>query len=440
MEQEKTYKWTQDRLRELRAGTLTTDHRRQLETLAKEDPFVADALEGYQLHPDHPHEEYLESITRKIKPYRLKRRRWLIPNLTVTAIAASLILIVGFWAVMNRLYKDEQKVLASDETSHTLVIEGQGDSMAMLPEGTTSASADKAGTPDEDPGAHLSRETRRALPADKTIDKKTQPAIDKPHDVATRMESGDRNVAISEPAPPPTVVLENEVGKADEKEAVNVASDKPAFNDAFLANQIDPGLMSRRVTGRVTNTSGEPLIGANLMVRNTNLGTTSDLSGRFELFLPSPETMIDVTYSGYNDTAVTLRQGEEDVAITLPAMKLVTDGVPAGKISGVARAEKSADGARSEASPAQATQSFIDYLKLNSKYPLLDEYLVSGRMVTLAFSIPAEGQPAQIRIVNSSGDKNYDDEAVRLLRKGPKWLCASGVYPCVGEYTIYFRE
>ena len=427
-------------MRELRAGTLTTDHRRQLETLAKEDPFVADALEGYQLHPDHPHEEYLESITKKIKPYRLKRRRWLIPNLTVTAIAASLILIVGFWAVMNRLYKDQQNVLASDETSRTLVIEGQGDSMAIMPEGTTAASAEKAKTPVDDPGTQLSRQTDKTLLADEKMAGKTAPTLDKTHAVEMTTERADENIAVSQPAPPTPVLSGNEAGQVIEKEDAAIIRNKPALDDAFLANQIDPGLMSRRVTGRVTNPLGEPLIGANLMVRNTNLGTTSDLSGRFELFLPAPETKIDVTYSGYGDTSVTLRQGEEDVAIMLPARNLVTDGVPAGKVAGVTRAEKSADGARSEASPAQATQSFIDYLKLNSKYPLLDEYLVSGRMVTLAFTIPAEGQPAQIRIVNSSGDKNYDDEAVRLLRKGPKWLCASGAYPCAGEYTIYFRE
>jgi hypothetical protein len=127
-------KWIQDRLRELNAGTIGAADFHQLETLAKEDPFVADALEGYQLHPDHDHSEYLDTLTQKIKPFKRERRRWLIPNLTVTAVAASLMLIVGFYAVMTRMSEKQDEGLATSASEHTLSIEKSGDTMAIVPD------------------------------------------------------------------------------------------------------------------------------------------------------------------------------------------------------------------------------------------------------------------------------------------------------------------
>jgi hypothetical protein len=48
LDQQKTISGFRIGSRELNAGTIAEADFRQLETLAKDDPFVADALEGYQ--------------------------------------------------------------------------------------------------------------------------------------------------------------------------------------------------------------------------------------------------------------------------------------------------------------------------------------------------------------------------------------------------------
>ena len=103
MDQELTYKWIQERLRELNSGTLSEQDRLRLVEIAKHDPFVSDALEGFHAHPDEEHAQHLQAITAKIKQPKRERRRWLIPNLTVTAIAASILLIVATYAVITRI-------------------------------------------------------------------------------------------------------------------------------------------------------------------------------------------------------------------------------------------------------------------------------------------------------------------------------------------------
>lgn len=109
VEQEQTYKWIQERLRQLHSGTLSEEDLRRLMEIAEHDPFVADALEGYTTHPDGEHAEYLEYLAEKITYRKRERRRWLIPNLTITAIAASLLIILATYAVLYRIDHTEKE-------------------------------------------------------------------------------------------------------------------------------------------------------------------------------------------------------------------------------------------------------------------------------------------------------------------------------------------
>jgi hypothetical protein len=97
-------------------------------------------------------------------------------------------------------------------------------------------------------------------------------------------------------SPPPAAAKESETGNLAASDAVQeqIATEKK--DAGYYANQMDPSVMSKRVSGYVTDELGQPLIGANLQIRNTNLGTISDLGGKFELFLPAPESVIDVSY------------------------------------------------------------------------------------------------------------------------------------------------
>ncbi len=103
MDQELTYKWIQDRLQDLHSGRLSVPDKARLEEAARVDPFVADALEGFASHPDTDHEAYLAHITTRIHHEHRPRRRWLLPNMTVTAVAASVMLIIAAYAVISRI-------------------------------------------------------------------------------------------------------------------------------------------------------------------------------------------------------------------------------------------------------------------------------------------------------------------------------------------------
>lgn len=55
---------------------------------------------------------------------------------------------------------------------------------------------------------------------------------------------------------------------------------------------------NRQVAGTVTDKAGEPIIGANILIKGTSRGTVTDLDGNFMLDLP-PKATLQVSYIGY---------------------------------------------------------------------------------------------------------------------------------------------
>lgn len=62
---------------------------------------------------------------------------------------------------------------------------------------------------------------------------------------------------------------------------------------------IVPALAQRSITGKVTDTKGEALIGANIFVLKTTIGTVSDVNGSFTLNIPAGAEVISVSYTGF---------------------------------------------------------------------------------------------------------------------------------------------
>ena len=74
---------------------------------------------------------------------------------------------------------------------------------------------------------------------------------------------------------------------------------------AFLATvtAIDA---QRVVKGRITDKSGDPVIGANVVAKGTNLGTITDLDGNYSLSVPESVTTLVMSYTGFNSQDIVL--------------------------------------------------------------------------------------------------------------------------------------
>ena len=62
-----------------------------------------------------------------------------------------------------------------------------------------------------------------------------------------------------------------------------------------------------RVTGSVTDENGEPIIGASVMVKGTNVGISTDANGLFTLIVPGNASTLVFSYVGMNSLELPVR-------------------------------------------------------------------------------------------------------------------------------------
>ena len=82
------------------------------------------------------------------------------------------------------------------------------------------------------------------------------------------------------------------------------------------------------ISGRVSSSIGEPMIGASVMVKGTTNGTITDLDGNFKVEASSTATLI-ISYVGYVTQEVQIA-GRKAVNITLKDIGLLEESVVVG--------------------------------------------------------------------------------------------------------------
>ncbi len=73
---------------------------------------------------------------------------------------------------------------------------------------------------------------------------------------------------------------------------------------------------AQNVSGTVLDDTGEPVIGANVVVAGTTVGTITDFDGKFSLDVPSDAKELTISYLGYTDMKVPL-DGRNNYSISL---------------------------------------------------------------------------------------------------------------------------
>lgn len=88
-----------------------------------------------------------------------------------------------------------------------------------------------------------------------------------------------------------------------------------------------------KITGKVLDNNGEPIIGANVTIDGTSQGTITDIDGNFSLNVPKAGMRVKVSFIGYKEQVVTAKKGislnivMEDDAQQLGEVEVVAYGV-----------------------------------------------------------------------------------------------------------------
>lgn len=144
----------------------------------------------------------------------------------------------------------------------------------------------------------------------------------------------------------------------------------------------------RKISGTVTDaTNGEPLVGANILVKGTLTGTVTDFDGKYTLTVPSGNSVLVFSYIGYDTQEITLG-ASNSIDVQLAAGKVLEEVVVIGY--GVAKKEDLTG------SVTQVSAKSFNEGPVNTPEQLITGR-VAGVQVTSAGGAPGTGNTIRIR-------------------------------------------
>lgn len=412
-----------DYIRGLRKGKEA--HRLEKESM--KDPFLADAMDGYHL-VEGDHEQEIKKLRMKVTAHSAKRRN----TYAVTwSIAACLILGIGISSYFLFLKQDigEEMFIAKEN----------------IPSVATTPKNEVATTP----------KSEEATPKDKDIVART------------------KKIAEPQKAPSATVpVMEETVTPMEmqEKTAATTATDSAIFESnkrKMKASQLIAQTYDM-IKGKVTDEKGEPIIGAAIYYKGSNLGTITNLDGEFTLPKKKNEKMLTAQCVGYEPISIPIDNNKpmhiamygssealDEVVVTgytaqrkvsvvgavstvsTKELKKTTDSLQNADTLKDADISQDADTLQSPVVPKPVTgmKQYKKYLKKNLIYPTDDACAEVKGKVTLTFFVSREGRPYDIK-VKESLCKSLDKEAIRLIQEGPDWTYGNKA----AEITVKFQK
>ncbi len=417
----------------------------ELERKALQDPFLQDALEGYDSVKG-DHQATIRELEKRFdrKPKQNKRRLW------VWAAAAMFVVFIGTqvyrWiqpvAVPPVIVQHEAKTKDSADFREKIKTHNTLEA-ARKPEVIAQNTETRQQTADLLKKVHASPDFEAAVSA---VDISTD----------TAKSAGQHEIMVAGL----DTKQENETaGEVETVEMKEFRVDSAIFADQNLANNfvsksVSAGLQGRvagldarsadsnfrirgmvstpasadtkQVKGRVVDENGEPLIGVNVKLKNTSHGTVTDMDGQFSLAVPdNRKGTLTAAYIGYTGREVAVAPNTGDIRLQ-PDLALLNEVVVVGYGSGrKVHSSNSKTAERITLHPAEVSGlkpigsegDFVSYFRNNYNRTVCD---AQKQKVNVLVEIDKKGWPVLLEIKEITCPE-LKNELIRLLEKSPEW-------------------
>lgn len=363
-----------DYIRGLRKGKEA--HRLEKESM--QDPFLADAMDGYN-QVEGNHEQRIEKLRMQVSAHSAKKKNTYAITWSIAAC-----LVIGFGISSYFLF------LKKSMTDEVFIAEESVP--AKLPEATTPATPTNPATP--------------AAPVTPRADKK-------------EMSASAVIEPMMEEALEQTAELQEVAATMDTSESV---SDKKMR----MAKVVTPP-NSNIIQGKVTDEKGEPIIGASVAYKGTNIGTITNMNGEFSLVKKEGKKQLTAQFIGYDpveipvDTSQTMLIAMNENKQTLNEVVVVGYGTNKNKKSTTVVTAKEQADKDITPQPVIGKRKYQKYLKENLVRPTDEKCAQVKGKVVLTFLVNKEGRPFYIKVKKSLCESS-DKEAIRLIQEGPDWI------------------
>jgi cytoskeletal protein RodZ len=354
-----------------------------------EDPFLADALDGYDkskgAHTDRI-AEMQEKISRQVHRKNNAFRYW--------SIAASVLVVISIGG-----YFLWEKNLTVENT----VADKKAVDVQQIPEETIASEFEKTDSVKLNSEALIAQNEQKAIQF-------TPPIIVK--------DEGVSEIAVKEHPVEQVDIADMQLQKV----IVIVAEEEQPKED------VNNG--STKVRGKVVDENGEPVVGASVTLAGTTRGTVTNPDGSFEMPV-NEKNNISVSYLGYESLTLPA-DTSKDMLIALNESNLALNEVTV--VAFGKQKKESLVGAVSTVEPTaiimpqpvHGKKAFNAYLKKSMVRPTDEVWRGVKGKVELSFYIDKDGRPTGIT-VRKSLFPAADTEAIRLLNDGPDWTQGNGM-------------
>jgi hypothetical protein len=445
-DKEKNIIYTARDIEQYLAGNLSPLQMHAMEKAALDDPFLAEAMEGYEAMQNKEWNNQLvalrEEITNKgtvakVIPLHKSKGNWWK--------AAAAVIIIGGGATFTILFNNNKK---EDPTSSqiaqakTTVVDS-----LILPANTPPASV----TQSLNPSASATIEDKKTLPGsiakldetakaeEKYIANPNGPQL-KPVTAAATTTSPENDNAIA--AAPPVNNNPSAAGNnADLVKEMNAEKSKSTAkqNDdveqlsrqrSQQANSKKEATLNNFFTAQVVSADNSPLPFTNISIKKENFGTYADSKGMVRLVSTDSILQVEVKSVGYQAKTFALRSNQAQTKIILQeeetAMKDKTV-IGRADVSNNQRSRRATllKDSVVNVEPADGWDNYNTYVANNLDIP---ESNLKGDVhgeVELTFDVKSNGTISNIRVNKSLGTE-YDEAAKRLLQEGPQWRVKKG--------------
>lgn len=403
-------------------GELDSRAMHQLEREAQDDPFLMDALEGYQSAGKNQRENLDELKNRLANRIAVKKGSPVIMWRVLSAAACLLLAIgIAYWvfkpktvvkqyADLVELKKPVETPAATKQASPQQVITKQIQKHAEPPSIQEIQSAPPT------PQNSLSASAKMADDKDKTIYKADTVEYRANNYKVNRNTTTDdflKKMAGMQVEPDGNIVSQ---GKAITKARVN-GKDFAGGNvqsavknlPADVLEKLTDSAVSNIVAGKVVDETGQPIPGVTVRAKNNpSIITSTDAQGNYKINIPDNNKVLDFNFIGYVSKELLAKNNAPANVALQPNNSSLNEVV----VVGYGTQKKS----NAEPHPANGQKNYDEYIDEEAIMP--DG---STGNVKVAFDVKPNGTITNIH-VTSGRNKAMNDKAIEIIKDGPKWI------------------
>ncbi len=414
------------------AGGMNNAEMYALEQAALDDPFLTEAIEGYEAMGQKDWSKELAALKQKLAVvenaplvpiYPSSFTKWWKVAAAVIVIGSSV--AVAYFSTSNRIDKNENIATAKSVA----------DSIVVAKTDTAINNAASAATPAEiaqnkNPAAgaiEIGDSAKHTLLANVAVaEKRNDDFVYTPSTATAGAESKD--IAANKSKTEESQAMRDEAAGNNQQYDLNKSNNIPVLQDARKENnyKYQNNAGTKDFSARVVTADDKPVAFANVSVQKNNPPVYTDTNGNFKISAADSAVTVVVTSAGYTPQKFRLQQQAAQNKIVLQPNDIALNEVvvlkkkPAVKTELKREPEKTAPGKEDGAAPVGGWVAYHNYLNSNRVSP--NEVLennIHGE-VEVMVKLKSNGNISHIKVVKTLC-AGCDAEAIRLVKEGPKW-------------------